>query len=70
MKRWLPYVKPYWVYFVVGPLLMIIEVLGEVFMPKFMASGPAEVSVLNTSKLMSTTNVTNRKLFVPFVERF
>ena len=39
-------------------------------MPKFMASGPAEVSVLNTSKLMSTTNVTNRKLFVPFVERF
>ena len=37
MKRWLPYVKPYWVYFVVGPLLMIIEVLGEVFMPKFMA---------------------------------
>ena len=31
------YVKPYWVYFVVGPLLMIIEVVGEVFMPKFMA---------------------------------
>ncbi len=37
MKRWMQYVKPYWVYFVVGPLLMIVEVLGEIFMPKFMA---------------------------------
>ncbi len=37
MKRWMQYVKPYWVYFTVGPLLMIIEVLGEIFMPKFMA---------------------------------
>ena len=37
LKRWMQYAKPYWVYFVVGPLLMIIEVLGEVFMPKFMA---------------------------------
>lgn len=25
------------VYFIVGPLLMIVEVLGEIFMPKFMA---------------------------------
>ena len=31
------YVKPYWVYFTVGPLMMIVEVLGEIFMPKFMA---------------------------------
>ena len=31
------YIKPYWVYFTVGPLMMIIEVLGEIFMPKFMA---------------------------------
>ena len=37
MKRWMQYVKPYWVYFTVGPLMMIVEVLGEVFMPKFMA---------------------------------
>lgn len=37
LKKWMQYVKPYWVYFVVGPLLMIVEVLGEVFMPKFMA---------------------------------
>ncbi len=37
MKRWMHYIKPYWVYFTVGPLMMIIEVLGEIFMPKFMA---------------------------------
>lgn len=37
MKRWMQYVKPYWVYFTVGPLMMIVEVLGEIFMPKFMA---------------------------------
>ena len=33
MKRWLKYVKPYWVYFLVGPLCMIVEVLGEIFIP-------------------------------------
>ncbi len=37
MKRWLKYVKPYLPYFILGPLCMIIEVLGEVFMPKMMA---------------------------------
>ena len=31
------YVKPYWKYFTIGPLMMIVEVLGEIFMPKFMA---------------------------------
>lgn len=34
MKRWFKYIKPYWVYFVLGPLCMIIEVIGEVFIPK------------------------------------
>ncbi len=38
MKRWMKYVNPYWVYFLVGPLCMIVEVIGEVVMPKFMAS--------------------------------
>ena len=31
--KWSKYVKPYWKYFVLGPLCMIIEVLGEVLMP-------------------------------------
>ena len=34
LKRWMKYVKPYWPYFVLGPLCMIVEVIGEVLMPK------------------------------------
>lgn len=37
MKRWMKYVKPYWIYFLLGPLCMIIEVIGEVVLPKFLA---------------------------------
>lgn len=37
MKRWLKYVKPYLPYFIIGPLCMIIEVIGEVLMPKYLA---------------------------------
>ena len=32
--KWSKYVKPYWKYFVLGPLCMIVEVLGEILMPK------------------------------------
>jgi ABC-type multidrug transport system fused ATPase/permease subunit len=28
------YVRPYWKYFVLGPLCMIVEILGEVFLPR------------------------------------
>ena len=31
--KWSKYVKSYWKYFVLGPLCMIVEVLGEVLMP-------------------------------------
>ena len=31
--KWSKYVKPYWKYFTLGPLCMIVEVLGEVLMP-------------------------------------
>jgi len=34
MKRWMQYVKPYTLYFILGPLCMIVEVIGEVLMPK------------------------------------
>ena len=37
MKRWMPYVKPYLRYFIFGPLCMIVEVIGEVLMPIYMA---------------------------------
>ena len=38
MKRYWKYVKPYLAAFIIGPLLMIVEVLGEVLLPKFMAN--------------------------------
>ncbi len=37
MKRWLKYAKPYWPFFVIGPLGMIVEVVGEMFFPKLLA---------------------------------
>ncbi len=37
MKKWWKYIQPYWVYFVAGPLCMIVEVVGEVLMPKFLS---------------------------------
>ncbi|MBQ8912388.1 MAG: ABC transporter ATP-binding protein, partial [Clostridia bacterium] len=37
MKKWFKYVKPYLLYFICGPLCMIIEVIGEVLMPTFFA---------------------------------
>ncbi len=33
MKRWLKYINPYKKFFVLGPLCMIIESLGEILMP-------------------------------------
>ena len=32
--KWSKYVRPYWKYFVLGPLCMIVEVVGEIVMPK------------------------------------
>lgn len=37
MKQWFKYVKPYLTYFIVGPVCMIVEVIGEVLMPMFLA---------------------------------
>ncbi|MBQ8381583.1 MAG: ABC transporter ATP-binding protein [Clostridia bacterium] len=38
MKRWYKYIKPYLPYFILGPLCMIIEVVGEMLMPTFLTS--------------------------------
>ncbi|MBQ3574121.1 MAG: ABC transporter ATP-binding protein [Clostridia bacterium] len=38
MKRWLKYVKPYTKFFILGPLCMIVEIVGEVVLPKLYAS--------------------------------
>lgn len=38
MRRWLKYVKPYLKSFILGPAGMIIEVIGEMFMPLLLAA--------------------------------
>ena len=38
MKRYWKYIKPYISAFIIGPILMIVEVVGEVLLPKFMAN--------------------------------
>lgn len=35
--KWRKYVMPYLPYFIIGPLCMIVEVIGEVLMPKLLA---------------------------------
>ncbi len=37
LKRWGKYIKPYLLYFIIGPLCMIVEVIGEVIMPRLLA---------------------------------
>lgn len=38
MKRWFKYIRPYLPYFIIGPLCMVVEVIGEVVMPKLLAT--------------------------------
>lgn len=37
MKRWMKYIKPYLAYFIIGPICMIVEVIGEVLLPKMLS---------------------------------
>ncbi len=37
MRRWYKYIKPYLTSFILGPLGMIVEVIGEMFMPILLA---------------------------------
>ena len=37
MNRWMKYIRPYLPFFIIGPLCMILEVIGEVVMPKLLA---------------------------------
>lgn len=38
MRRWYKYIKPYKLAFILGPLCMLVEVIGEAIMPKIMGS--------------------------------
>lgn len=37
MRKWYKYIRPYLKYFILGPLCMIVEVIGEVVMPKLLS---------------------------------
>ena len=38
MKTWFKYIKPYWPFFLITPLCMLVEVAGEVILPKLLGS--------------------------------
>lgn len=38
MKRYLKFMKPYTLYFILGPVLMLTEVLGEILLPRIMGN--------------------------------
>ncbi|MBE5952422.1 MAG: ABC transporter ATP-binding protein [Lachnospiraceae bacterium] len=38
MKQYMKYVKPYLPFFILAPILMVVEVVGEVVMPKLLAN--------------------------------
>lgn len=50
MKRWFKYIKPYWVYFVLCPVFILVEVAGEVIMPRLLAS------LINSANAGTLTN--------------
>lgn len=38
MKTWFKYIKPYWPFFIITPLCMLVEVAGEVILPKLLGT--------------------------------
>lgn len=46
MKTYIKYIKPYTIFFILGPLLMLTEVAGEIVLPKLMA-GMIDTGVAN-----------------------
>ena len=37
MKKYIKYIKPYLTYFILGPLMMLTEVFGEIWIPRLMS---------------------------------
>lgn len=50
MKKWMKYVKPYAIFFILAPIFMTVEVLGEVIMPRLLAV------VINSANAGTLTN--------------
>lgn len=50
MKKWLKYAKPYIPYFILGPICMIVEVIGEVLMPRMLGNMVDYLTSVTTEK--------------------
>ena len=61
MKRWFKYVRPYMSYFIIGPLCMIVEVVGEVVIPKLFAS---VINSANEGTLTTGGSITTMVLMI------
>lgn len=59
MKRWFKYAKPYLFSFILGPAGMIVEVIGEMFMPYLLAQiiNSGEVGTLTVGKSIGISAV-------------
>ena len=59
VKRWMKYVTPYKASFILGPLCMIVEVIGEVLMPRYLASviNAATAHTLTTGSGIATAGL-------------
>ena len=59
MKRWFKYVKPYISSFILGPVGMIVEVIGEMFMPLLLAHliNNGEAGTLTTGMSIGTAGM-------------
>lgn len=67
--RWFKYVKPYLPYFIIGPLCMIVEVIGEVLMPAFLSAIVDNVTpITDVSQAAEQSGIS--KIVTDIIEKF
>ena len=59
MKNWMKYIRPYKAWFILGPLCMIVEVIGEVLMPMLLAGviNAGNAGTLTTGSSIGTSGL-------------
>lgn len=63
MKSYWKYIKPYTLFFILGPVLMLTEVAGEIVLPKIMAS-MIDIGIGDTAAGMGTGYIITRALIM------
>ncbi len=61
MEKWFKYIRPYLTYFIVGPVCMIVEVIGEVVMPKLLA---VVINAMNDGTLTNAISLRTMLLMI------